>query len=71
MYSYIFGALTVVTGVMGGALGTFFSRRFRKKRPNADPLICSIGLLASAPGLIIVIFVASVNIPATYVRDDL
>lgn len=65
--SYIFGAITVVTGILGGCLGTFFSRRFRTKKPNADPLICSIGLLASAPGLLIVIFVASENIPTTYV----
>lgn len=65
--SYIFGAITVVTGILGGCLGTLLSRRFREKKPNADPLICSIGLLASAPGLLIVIFVASENIPVTYV----
>ncbi|KAM9348094.1 protein spinster homolog 3 [Symphorus nematophorus] len=65
--SYIFGAVTVVTGILGGSLGTCLSRWFRDKVSNADPLICAVGLLGSAPCLFIAIFVASVNIPTTYV----
>nr|XP_020506086.1 protein spinster homolog 3-like isoform X2 [Labrus bergylta] len=65
--SYIFGAVTVVTGIMGGCLGTGLSRWFRDKVPNVDPRICAAGLLGSAPCLFVVIFVASVNIPTTYV----
>uniref|UniRef100_UPI0037E77AF4 protein spinster homolog 3 isoform X2 n=1 Tax=Semicossyphus pulcher TaxID=241346 RepID=UPI0037E77AF4 len=65
--SYIFGAVTVVTGILGGCLGTGFSRRFRDKVPNVDPVICAVGLLGSAPCLFVVIFVASVSIPTTYV----
>ncbi|XP_031166925.1 protein spinster homolog 3 [Sander lucioperca] len=65
--SYIFGAVTVVTGIVGACLGSGLSRRFRDKVPNADPLICAIGLLGSAPCLFITIFVASASIPATYV----
>ncbi|XP_040907426.1 protein spinster homolog 3 [Toxotes jaculatrix] len=65
--SYIFGAVTVATGVLGGSLGTGLSRWFRDKVPNADPLICAIGMLGSAPCLFITIFVASSSIPATYV----
>lgn len=66
--SYIFGAVTVVTGILGGALGTCSSRWFRDKRSNADPLICAVGMLGSVPCLFIMIFVASASIPATYVR---
>uniref|UniRef100_A0AAQ5X5Q8 Major facilitator superfamily (MFS) profile domain-containing protein n=1 Tax=Amphiprion ocellaris TaxID=80972 RepID=A0AAQ5X5Q8_AMPOC len=64
---YIFGAVTVATGILGGSLGTFLSRQFRDKMPNADPLICAVGMLGSVPCLFITIFVASASIPATYV----
>lgn len=65
--SFIFGAVTVATGILGGSLGTGLSRRFRDKMPNADPLICAVGMLGSVPCLFITIFVASASIPATYV----
>ncbi|XP_035523127.1 protein spinster homolog 3 isoform X1 [Morone saxatilis] len=65
--SYIFGAVTVVTGILGGCLGTCLSRWFRNKVPNADPLICALGLLGSAPCLFIALFAASASIPTTYV----
>ncbi|XP_038565266.1 protein spinster homolog 3 isoform X2 [Micropterus salmoides] len=65
--SYIFGAVTVVTGILGGCIGTLLSRRFRDKVPNADPIICTVGLLGSGPCLFIAVFVASASIPTTYV----
>ncbi|XP_068577462.1 protein spinster homolog 3 isoform X3 [Cebidichthys violaceus] len=65
--SYIFGAVTVVTGVLGACLGSGLSRRFGGRVPNVDPLICAVGLLGSAPCLFITIFVASASIPTTYV----
>ncbi|KAM9846835.1 protein spinster homolog 3 [Aulostomus maculatus] len=65
--SYIFGAVTVVSGILGVVVGTSLSRCLRDKVPNADPLICSVGMLGSVPCLFITIFVASVNIPVTYV----
>lgn len=67
--SYIFGAVTVVTGILGASLGTLLSRWFRNRVSNADPLICAVGMLGSAPCLFITIFVALESIPATYVRD--
>ncbi|XP_071317317.1 protein spinster homolog 3 isoform X2 [Trachinotus anak] len=65
--SYIFGAVTLVTGILGASFGTGLSRWFRDKVSNADPLICAVGMLGSAPCLFITIFVASHSIPATYV----
>ncbi|KAF3706703.1 Protein spinster -like protein 3 Spinster-like protein 3 [Channa argus] len=65
--SYIFGAVTLVTGILGGVLGTRFSLWFRDKVPNVDPLICAVGMIGSVPSLFITIFVASLNIPTTYV----
>nr|XP_040038427.1 protein spinster homolog 3 [Gasterosteus aculeatus aculeatus] len=65
--SYIFGAVTVVTGILGACLGSGLSRWFGEKVPNVDPLICAVGLLGAAPCLFIAIFVASASIPTTYV----
>lgn len=68
-FSYIFGAVTVATGILGGAVGTTLSRTFRDKVPYADPLICGVGMLGSVPCIFIIIFVAASSIPATYVRN--
>uniref|UniRef100_A0A8C7ZCD6 SPNS lysolipid transporter 3, sphingosine-1-phosphate (putative) n=1 Tax=Oryzias sinensis TaxID=183150 RepID=A0A8C7ZCD6_9TELE len=65
--NYIFGAVTVATGILGGAVGTTLSRTFRDKVPYADPLICGVGMLGSVPCIFIIIFVAASSIPATYV----
>ncbi|KAG5844354.1 hypothetical protein ANANG_G00161620 [Anguilla anguilla] len=65
--SYIFGAVTVVTGIVGVAIGTLLARRLRDKVPNADPLICATGMLSSAPCLFLAIVLAYNSIPATYV----
>ncbi|XP_034034882.1 protein spinster homolog 3 isoform X2 [Thalassophryne amazonica] len=65
--SYIFGAVTVVTGILGVCIGSALSRWFRGKVENADPLICAAGMLGSIPCLFVVIFAAAVSIPTTYV----
>uniref|UniRef100_A0A4W5LYI8 SPNS lysolipid transporter 3, sphingosine-1-phosphate (putative) n=1 Tax=Hucho hucho TaxID=62062 RepID=A0A4W5LYI8_9TELE len=65
--SYIFGVVTVVTGILGVSLGSTISRRLRDRVPNADPLICAVGMLSSAPCFFAAIVLASTSIPATYV----
>ncbi|TNN64730.1 Protein spinster 3 [Liparis tanakae] len=65
--NYIFGAVTVVTGILGASLGSGLSRWLGKRFPIADPLICAVGLLGSAPFLFAAIFAASTSIPTTYV----
>ncbi|XP_051903816.1 protein spinster homolog 3 isoform X1 [Hippocampus zosterae] len=65
--SFIFGAITVVSGILGVCIGTGLARWLRNKVPNADPLICAGGMLGSVPCLFISIFVATASIPATYV----
>ncbi|XP_051949765.1 protein spinster homolog 3-like [Xyrauchen texanus] len=64
--SYIFGAITVVTGIVGVFLGTGISKKLRDRVPNADPLICAVGMLSSSPCFFIAIILASTSIPATY-----
>lgn len=66
-HSYIFGAVTVVTGILGVCLGTALSRIFRNRVEYADPVICAVGMLGSVPFLFATIFTTSVNIIAAYV----
>ncbi|XP_020785850.2 protein spinster homolog 3 [Boleophthalmus pectinirostris] len=65
--SYIFGGITVVTGILGVCIGASLSRCFLDKVQYADPVICAVGMLGSVPFLFATIFTASVNIIATYV----
>ncbi|XP_058121527.1 protein spinster [Anopheles ziemanni] len=64
--SFIFGAITMTTGIIGVPLGSYLSTRLSIKFPQADPYICAGGLLVSAPLLLGVLFAARVNIIATY-----
>ncbi|MBN3311613.1 SPNS3 protein, partial [Atractosteus spatula] len=65
--SYIFGAVTIVTGVVGVFIGTSIARRLRDSIPHADPLICAVGMLGSSPCFFLAIVLAHRSIPATYV----
>ncbi|XP_061658752.1 protein spinster homolog 3 isoform X2 [Syngnathoides biaculeatus] len=67
IHSLIFGAITVLSGILGVCFGTGLARWLRDKVPNADPLICAGGMLGSVPCLFISIFIATASIPATYV----
>ncbi|XP_039742366.1 protein spinster homolog 3 isoform X2 [Pteropus medius] len=69
--SLIFGALTVVTGIIGVVLGAEASRRYKKVNPRAEPLICASSLLAAAPCLYLALILAPTTFLASYVRDQL
>ncbi|XP_028839132.1 LOW QUALITY PROTEIN: protein spinster homolog 3 [Denticeps clupeoides] len=64
--SFIFGLITVATGIVGVAVGTWISRRLRDRVANADPIICAVGMLSSAPCFFLAILLASNSIAATY-----
>uniref|UniRef100_A0AAR2L2Q8 Major facilitator superfamily (MFS) profile domain-containing protein n=1 Tax=Pygocentrus nattereri TaxID=42514 RepID=A0AAR2L2Q8_PYGNA len=64
--SYIFGGITVGTGIVGVLIGTAISRKLRNRVANADPLICAVGMLSSSPCLFIAIILAASSIPGTY-----
>ncbi|XP_076867902.1 protein spinster homolog 3 [Brachyhypopomus gauderio] len=64
--SFIFGAITVVTGIVGVFVGTSISRRLRDRVPSADPIICAVGMLSSSPCLFLAVVLAATSIPATY-----
>ncbi|XP_018428994.1 PREDICTED: protein spinster homolog 1-like, partial [Nanorana parkeri] len=65
--SFIFGGITVVSGLLGVAAGVEISRRYRKVNPRSDPLVCACGLLSSAPFLYLSLVFADSNLVATYI----
>uniref|UniRef100_A0A8C7QQT7 Protein spinster homolog 1 n=1 Tax=Oncorhynchus mykiss TaxID=8022 RepID=A0A8C7QQT7_ONCMY len=65
--SLYFGIITVVSGILGVASGAEVSRRLRLRTPRADPLVCALGLLLSAPFLYLAIVFAQASPIATYV----
>ena len=67
--SLIFGALTVVTGIIGVILGAETSRRYKKVNPQAEPLICAASLLAAAPCLFLALILAPTTLLASYVSE--
>ncbi|XP_032946538.1 protein spinster homolog 3 isoform X2 [Rhinolophus ferrumequinum] len=64
--SLIFGALTVVTGIIGVVLGAEASRRYKKVNSRAEPLICASSLLAAAPCLYLALILAPTTLLASY-----
>ncbi|XP_078081297.1 protein spinster homolog 1-like isoform X2 [Mustelus asterias] len=65
--SLIFGAITCVTGFIGIGMGAVSSKFLKKKIPQADPVICAIGMLSSSPCLFLAIVLAKHSIILTYV----
>ncbi|XP_077167573.1 protein spinster homolog 3 [Paroedura picta] len=65
--SLIFGGMTVATGILGVVAGAEAARRYKKINAQADPIICAVGLLASAPCLYLAIMLAQESIVATYI----
>jgi hypothetical protein len=47
----IFGAETVLAGILGVLVGSLLGQRLRRDYPTADPLVCGVSLLLSAPFL--------------------
>ncbi|KAJ6655766.1 hypothetical protein lerEdw1_004819 [Lerista edwardsae] len=65
--SRIFGGVTIATGILGVIIGAEAARRYKKINTRADPLICAVGLLTSAPCMYLAIMLAQDSIVATYI----
>ncbi|XP_048374556.1 protein spinster homolog 3-like [Sphaerodactylus townsendi] len=65
--SMIFGGMTVAVGILGVVTGAEAARRYKRINEQADPIICAVGLLASAPCLYLAIMLAQDSIVATYI----
>ncbi|XP_068210246.1 protein spinster-like [Palaemon carinicauda] len=57
----LFGAESMISGLIGVPLGAYLGRKLRGRYPKADPLVCGIGILVAAPLLIMATFVANQN----------
>lgn len=57
----------MTTGIIGVPLGSYLSQRFNRKYPRADPYICAVGLILSAPLLAGAMLTVSVNATLAYV----
>ncbi|CAB4058515.1 SPNS [Lepeophtheirus salmonis] len=44
----VFGAITMLSGIVGVPLGSILSTKLQRKFPRADPIICGLGLVISA-----------------------
>lgn len=47
--SFRFGAITMISGIIGVPLGTYIAQKLKKRSQRADPIICACGLIISAP----------------------
>jgi len=63
----VFGVITCAAGITGVSLGLYFARLLRKLTPKADPLVCGIGMIASAPFLYLAIVMSSHDAVLTWV----
>lgn len=54
--AFVFGLVTMFSGVIGVPLGSFLSVKLRPKEARADPLICGLGLALSSIFLCVSLF---------------
>lgn len=59
--AYKFGLIGMASGLIGVPLGSALAQKFRGHWQQADPLICAIGLLISAPLLFFAMITANTN----------
>lgn len=65
--SYKFGLVGMFAGALGVPLGSALAQRLRARASDADPLICGVALLASAPLIFFALSAINVHVVLTYV----
>lgn len=65
--SFKFGAITMVSGILGVPLGAILSTKLVKHYKRVDPIICGVGLLLSAPFMTLTLYTVQFNSTLTYV----
>jgi len=63
---FVFGVVTMMSGVVGVPLGMVLSTKLKAKYPRADPIICGVGILISAVFLTLGMLLCERNIVATF-----
>ncbi|XP_041864484.1 protein spinster homolog 2 isoform X2 [Melanotaenia boesemani] len=65
--TFIFGAITCVTGLLGVVIGAAATRLSRQKTERADALVCAVSMLGSAIFICLIFVVAKKSIVGAYV----
>merc|ERR1719244_2005143 len=65
--AFFFGAVTMMSGIIGVPLGMLLSTKLKPKYPRADPIICATGLLVSAVFISLGMFFCHVNVIVAFV----
>ncbi|XP_045477663.1 protein spinster isoform X4 [Harmonia axyridis] len=65
--SFMFGGITIAAGLVGLTLGGYLSQNLRVVYQKADPIICGVGLVVSAPLLLGCTYAATSNTALCYV----
>lgn len=64
--AYKFGVIAMIAGIIGVPFGSMLAQKLRVRWHQADPLICAVGLLISAPLIFLGSVFASSNAIACY-----
>ncbi|XP_043282157.1 protein spinster isoform X2 [Venturia canescens] len=64
--SYKFGLIAMLAGLIGVPVGSITAQKLRVYYQQADPLICAVGLLISAPLIFIAVVIASSHTNGCY-----
>ncbi|CAF3386766.1 unnamed protein product [Rotaria sp. Silwood1] len=65
--SLYFGIVTCGAGVLGVLLGSEIARRYRKRNPRGDPIVCGIAVLLAIPCLFCVLLLSKDYIVLTWI----
>lgn len=65
--SFKFGAITMLSGILGVPLGALLSTKLVKHYKRVDPIICGVGLLLSAPFMTLTLYTVQFNSTLTYI----
>ncbi|OCT90169.1 hypothetical protein XELAEV_18018786mg [Xenopus laevis] len=66
-----YGVINCATNLIGLIIGTEFSKRYKKSHPEADAVLCGIGLILCAPILMLFIVLPKINFAIAYVSEAL
>lgn len=65
--SFVFGGVTMASGVVGVPLGSWLGAALVKRFPRAHPVLCGAGLLLSAPLMALALLLVEGTVLATFV----
>ncbi|CAF0942045.1 unnamed protein product [Rotaria sordida] len=65
--SLYFGMITCGAGIIGVLLGSEIARRYRKRNPRGDPIVCGVAVLLAIPFLFCVLLLSKDYIVLTWI----